>query len=76
MLVLRHYEQVVKRLERATTKAALTRKASRRDIVNGYLLTRSITKTARDLEVSDTLVAQVLAKAVFTARRLSGIVPV
>lgn len=69
-LILRHYEEVVKRLERATTKAAATRKASRRDILNGYLLTRSVTKTARDLRVSDTLVSSVLARAVFAARRI------
>jgi hypothetical protein len=68
-----YFEQVVRRMEKRTTRAA--RKVSRRFVLETFMETRGVCETARRCRVSDSLVSQLIARACYTARRCAGVWP-
>ena len=58
-------------MERRTTKTE--RKVSRRLLLETFMRTRSVGQTAKVCGVSDSLVGQVVAKAIYTAMRMAGV---
>ena len=68
-----YFEEVVRRMERRPTKQ--DRKVSRRLLLETFMRTRSVGQTAKVCGVSDSLVGQIVAKAIYTAMRMAGVRP-
>ena len=66
-----YYEETIRTLETRTTRSV--RKVSKRTLLDTYFATRDIRATARACHCSPSYAQQMLARAVYIARRAAGL---